>query len=320
LVEFDGSLSAFVVTKEKIEFAADLATESEILTLLEGLRFQFGALRYGAQNLGFYVEELKKRADFYLRALYEKLLQPLEKKVGARDLVIVPVGATHYVPFHALRSADGKYLIEAREIVYCPSAAVWRYLDAKPGQSAENALLVGFADEKIPLVNREIEELREIFPAAKALTGEAANFRNYRRHAPDFDILHLACHGQFRPENPMFSSLHLADGFVTVRDICAQRLNAGLVTLSACETGLNKIYAGDEILGLARGFLAAGVDSLVLSLWTVNDEATARLMRDFYINLQRGATVAASLRAAQINFIKNNSHPYFWSPFIVIGK
>jgi CHAT domain-containing protein len=107
---------------------------------------------------------------------------------------------------------------------------------------------------------------------------------------------------------------------VTVRDICAQKLAARLVTLSACETGLNKIYAGDEILGLARGFLSAGADSLILSLWTVNDEATARLMKDFYTNLQRGRSVAASLRTAQINFIKNDSHPYFWSPFTVIGK
>ncbi|MBA2735603.1 MAG: CHAT domain-containing protein, partial [Pyrinomonadaceae bacterium] len=135
-----------------------------------------------------------------------------------------------------------------------------------------------------------------------------------------FDVLHLACHGQFRAENPLFSSLHLADGWITVRDICSQKLQADLVTLSACETGLNKIFAGDEILGLARGFLSAGANSLVLSLWTVSDEATTELMKDFYENLQRGASVSASLRLAQVNFIKRNSHPYFWSPFALIGR
>ena len=318
-VSFDGALSAFVATGEKIDFAANLATESEVLTLLEGLQFQFGALRYGAQNLGAFLDELKKRADFYLQKLYEKLVRPLEIFIGARDLVVVPVGATHYVPFHALRRG-GEYLVETREIIYSPSAAVWQVLTGKPERPPKNALLIGFADEKIPLVNREIECLQEIFPESKTLKDEAANFANYRQSAPHFDILHLACHGQFRPENPMFSSLHLADGFVTVRDICAQTLAARLVTLSACETGLNKIYAGDEILGLARGFLSAGADSLCLSLWTVNDEATVRLMQDFYRNLQRGRSVAASLRAAQVNFIKNDSHPYFWSPFMVIGK
>ena len=117
----------------------------------------------------------------------------------------------------------------------------------------------------------------------------------------------------------MFSSLHLADGWVTVRDICARRLNAELVTLSACETGLNKIHAGEEILGLARGFLSAGAKSLVLSLLTVNDAATAGLMTDMYDSLQRGATVAASLRVAQQNLIERGEHPYFWAPFFVIG-
>jgi CHAT domain-containing protein len=132
--------------------------------------------------------------------------------------------------------------------------------------------------------------------------------------------LHLACHGQFRPDNPLFSGLHLADGFVTVRDICRQRLNAEVVTLSACETGLSKIFAGDEILGLSRGFLSAGAKSLILSLWTVNDAATSDLMKEFYINLSHGKSASEALRLAQLKFIKNNEHPYFWSPFILIGR
>ncbi len=318
-VNFDGVLSAFVVNDQKIEFVAGLAGEEEILTLLERLRFQFDALRYGAKNLDKFTGDLKTRADFYLHKLYGKLIAPFENLIGERNLVIVPVGAAHYVPFHALRGGE-KYLVESREFVYAPSATVWQFLTNKPPRKIENALLIGFADERIPLVNSEISELQEIFPAAKTFTGDAATFANYTQYAPGFDILHLACHGQFRPENPLFSSLHLADGFVTVRDICSQKLDAELVTLSACETGLNKIFAGDEILGLARGFLSAGANSLVLSLWTVNDEATTALMKDFYTNLQRGESVSASLRSAQINFIKNNSHPYFWSPFMVIGK
>jgi len=113
---FDDSISAFVVTDENIHFVANLTEESEILTLLESLQFQFGALRYGAKNLGNFIGELKKRADFYLQKLYEKLVRPLENLIGERDLVIVPAGATHYVPFHALRRSNEKYLIETREI------------------------------------------------------------------------------------------------------------------------------------------------------------------------------------------------------------
>lgn len=316
---FDGKFSAFVLTDKKIEFIGDLAKENEIIELLEGLQFQFGALRYGASNLKNFEGELKKRADVYLRKLYEKIFAPVEKFTGNLDLIFVPTAALYYVPFQALYDGE-KYLIETREISYAPSATVWKYLRKKRTPDAKNALLIGFADERIPLVNNEIKTLGKIFAAAKTFTGKNAKFSAFTKNAADFGILHLACHGQFRPENPLFSSLHLADGWITVRDICSQKLNARLVTLSACETGLNKIFAGGEILGLARGFLSAGAHSLVLSLWTVSDEATTRLMKEFYKNIQRGCTVSTSLAQAQRKFIRENAHPYYWSPFVLIGK
>ena len=266
-----------------------------------------------------FLPELKKRADSYLQKLYKKLVKPLEGFTSGRDMVVVPVGALHYVPFHALSDGE-KYLIETREIVYSPSASVWQFLNEIPAKQIKSAFLMGFADEKIPLVNNEIMALKSIFPSALTFTGEGSMFENYTENADKFDVLHLACHGQFRPDNPMFSSLHLANGSVTVRDICSQKLKAELVTLSACETGLNKIFAGDEILGLARGFLSAGAKSLVLSLWNVNDEATAELMQKFYTCLQRGESVATSLRQAQIAFIDRSEHPYLWAPFISIGR
>ncbi len=318
-VSFNDNLSVFIVSGTKINYIENLAKESEISLLLEGLHFQFGALRFGTVHLEKFMPELKKRADFYLRKLFEKLLAPLEDFLEMRDLVIVPVGALHYVPFNALFDGEN-YLIESREIVYAPSAAVWQKLNRKKVKKLENALLFGFADERIPLVNDEIKALEKIFEKSESFMGNRANFKNYTENAPDFDILHLACHGQFRPENPLFSSLHLADGFITVRDICSQKLSAQLVTLSACETGLNKIFAGDEILGLARGFLTVGASSLVLSLWTVNDAATSKLMTDFYAQLQRGNSVSASLRKAQKDFIEQDKHPYFWSSFVIIGK
>lgn len=318
-VNFDGEISAFVITDKKIYFVAHLAKESEILTLLEGLQFQFGSLRYGAKILGPFIPELKKRADFYLQKLYKKLIEPLESFLDNRDLTIIPVGALHYVPFHAL--FDGtSYQIEKREIVYAPSATVWQFLASKPQQKLRNALLIGFADERIPLVGREIKNLKLIFANSKSFTGKWATFSAFTENAAKFDVLHLACHGQFRPENPLFSSLHLADGFVTVRDICLQKLNAEIVTLSACETGLSKIYAGDEILGLARGFLSAGAKSLVLSLWTVNDEAAADLMKGFYEELNTGKSASEALKISQCNFIERGVHPYFWSPFALIGS
>jgi hypothetical protein len=319
-VEIEGVFSVFVVDKMNVRFVEGLAATEQIAELLEGLQFQFGALRYGKAFREKYAEMLLKRTDSYFEKLYYLLIAPLRKYIHKYNkLVIVPAGLLYYVPFAAVGS--GSYLIDHHdEIVHCPSAAVWQTLQEKPRRKPKNALLIGYADETIPKVNREIKSLEQILPSPTSFTGKAATFDAYTKNAPRFDLLHLACHGQFRPENPMFSSLHLADGWITVRDICAQRLRASLVTLSACETGMNRIFAGDEILGLARGFLSAGASSLVLSLWTVDDEATEQLMRSFYENLQRGQTAAASLKIAQSKFINSDPHPYFWSSFILIGR
>lgn len=317
-VDLDGSISAFVVTGEKIEYFADLAPADEILELLEGLRFQFGTLRYGAVRLESFAGELKKRADHYLTRLHEKLLAPFRDRLAGRELVFVPVSVLHYVPFPGL-CAGGRYLVEDHRIVSAPGAAVWQMLAERPARPPGRALLTGFADEHIPLVEEEIREIGSVLPDARVLLGEEAGFANFTAQAGDFDLLHLACHGQFRPDNPLFSSLHLADGFVTVRDIRRLPLKADLVTLSACETGLSKIHPGDEILGLARGFLAAGARSIVLSLWTVSDRSTRDLMRHFYKELQRGSGPAASLQKAQKTLIRDGLHPYFWASFGIIG-
>ncbi len=318
-VGFAGEISAFVVTDSRIIFTENLAAEVEIAALSEGLQFQFGALRYGAKNLGNFIVELKKRADNYLQKLYAKLLKPFETEIENRNLIIVPFHGLHYVPFQALRNGES-YVVEKREVSFAPSAAVLQFCLGKPNRKIENALLIGFADEKIPLVNAEIETIGKIFGDNVSLINEAANFANFKQHAEKFDILHIACHGQFRRDNPMFSSLRLADGSITVRDACAMKLSAEIVTLSACETGLNSVFAGDELLGLSRGFLSAGASSLLLSLWTVNDEAAGELMKSFYTELQKGKSSAASLRTAQREFIERGLHPYFWSPFVLIGK
>jgi tetratricopeptide (TPR) repeat protein len=317
-VEHAGRYSAFVITDRRVDHVSDVASEGDILSLLEGLHFQFGALRFGPASVAAFSQQLKSRADSYLQKLYDALLRRIVPDLGEREAVIVPAGALNYVPFHALFDGE-KYLIESRDISYAPSAAVWMKLASKIPRPPKNALLMAFADERIPLVDREVEQLSRLLSNATTLKGKSASFAAFQERAADFDLIHLACHGQFRSDNPMFSSLHLADGWITVRDICSSGLKAGLVTLSACETGLNKIFAGEEILGLARGFLSSGARSLVLSLWTVNDSATAGLMADLYDNLQRGKTIAASLRVAQVKLIKKGEHPYFWSPFLAIG-
>jgi tetratricopeptide (TPR) repeat protein len=318
-VVFDGMISAFVVGRRKIGYFSDLAAVGQVSDLLDELHFQFGSLRYGAGTLDRFRDEMRERADRCLEGLYELLLGPIEHLFAGDSLIFVPAEVLHYVPFQALRDGEN-YLIERFEVSYAPSASIWARLQKEKEGKIRKPLLMAFADERIPLVEDEVRKIKEILPRSKCLTGKSAGFSTFARVAADHDLIHLACHGQFRPENPMFSSLHMSDGWITVHDICSQSLKAELVTLSACETGLSKVFAGDEILGLARGFLTAGASSLIVSLWTVNDKAAGELMTDLYTFLQRGTPIASSLRDAQLAFIERGEHPYLWSPFVLIGR
>jgi CHAT domain-containing protein len=153
------------------------------------------------------------------------------------------------------------------------------------------------------------------------LLDEKASHASLCDHAPASHVLHLASHGSFRQDNPLFSSLQLADGWLTVRDV--YRLDLAcceLVTLSACETGVSAVAPGDEWIGLARGFFSAGSPSLLVSKWVVDDEATAALMIDFYSHLRDGAGPAAALRYAQRRLMNEKAHPYFWAPFTILGR
>ncbi|MDQ3664989.1 MAG: CHAT domain-containing protein [Acidobacteriota bacterium] len=322
LVEYtslDGELLAFVVTAESVELVRDLGTEEQVTLALEQLHFQLDALRYSAKAMLAHIDALTARTRHHLRNLYNLLLRPIEGLIGVKRLVVVPHHALHYVPFHALCDAEG-YVIERREVSYAPSAGVLLHCLGRPRRSLQQALLLGFPDARTPHVREEIDSLAALFPEAVTLLDERATLAALREEAPSADFLHLACHGQFRPDNPLFSSLQLADGWLTVRDAYNLNLSCDLVVLSACETGVSAVAPGEELLGLARGFLSAGSPSLVLSLWTVDDKSTVHMMSDFYERLLAGDAPAAALRYAQCQLLRLHPHPFFWSPFVLVGR
>jgi CHAT domain-containing protein len=183
-----------------------------------------------------------------------------------------------------------------------------------------SAALFGFPDAQMPRVRDEVGALAPLFPKAAAFLDDQATLGALHAQAQVADVLHLACHGQFRPDNPLFSSLRLADGWLTVRDAYGLDLNCQLAVLSACETGMSKIAPGDELIGLARGFFSAGAPTLLVSLWTVDDESTAKLMASFYARLRDGENPAAALRHAQCELLTDYPHPFFWSPFVLLGR
>lgn len=322
LVEYttvDDKLVAFVVTSEHIDVVRDLGTESEIVAELEKCRFQIDTLRYGSTRVRNHLPTLTARTKKHLRSLYDRLLRSIEPKIGERHLVIVPHRELYYLPFQALHDGES-YLIERREVSFAPSALVLQQCLARSEPQFATALLLGVADERIPGVHQELYALDQIFGEIKRYTDEAATTEVLRSSASDVDVIHLACHAHFRSDNAMVSALKLGDGWFTAQDAYGLKLNCGLVTLSACETGMNAVAPGDELMGIARGFFSAGSPAVLMSLWTIDDEATTELMLWFYSELARTKSPASALRTAQMKLLKKKPHPFFWSPFVLVGR
>jgi CHAT domain-containing protein len=322
LVEYttvDDRLVAFVVTDQGVKVVQDLGSESEVVAEIERCRFQIDTLRFGSTRVRNHLPALAERTQKHLRSLYDRVLRTIEQEIGNRQLVIVPHRALQYLPFQALHDGES-HLIERREVTFAPSAVVLLECLNRPRHQFRSALLMGVADEQIPGVHEELRALDHVFAEVKRFSDEAATTEALRKNSTDVDVLHLACHAQFRSDNPLFSSLRLSDGWFTARDAYALKLNCGLVTLSACETGMNTVAPGDELMGLARGFLAAGSPTVVMSLWTIDDRATAELMVVFYEKLAKTSSPAAALRHAQMELLERQPHPFFWSPFVVVGR
>jgi CHAT domain-containing protein len=300
-------------------------------TTLAALRFQIEKFNYGPGYADGYFEQLNQAANQYLGLLYRNLFATLEDFVRHDRLIVIPHGALHYVPFHALLNRRG-YLIDQFEISYSPSAAVLKLcremarrsesssLNSKMSKGQGGLVALGLAQHDTPAVAGEIKTLASLFPDSVKLTGNRATRDNLMRAAPKAKYLHLASHGYFRRDNPMFSFLKLADSNLNFYSLLDLKLNAEMVTLSACHTGVNKVFPGDELHGLMRGFLHAGAPSLVASLWATSDASTAELMKQMYSRISVGASKREALRAAQLAVKDEYGHPYYWAPFILMGN
>lgn len=260
-----------------------------------------------------------------LGQLYDLLLRPLEAGLAAKKIVLVPHGALHGLPFHAFH--DGAcYALDRWEFVYAPSAAVWHagvQIHAEAETTKEQAasmLLMAVPSPGIEQVAVEFARLSAMLPQAIRFCAEEATTEAFRAHAPHCRRIHLATHALFRADNPLFSGLRFADGWLLARDLYEMRLDCDLATLSACRTGVSYVEPGDELFGLLRGFLSAGARSVAVSFWAADDQATAELMERFYALLAQGLGKAAALRAAQQETRARYPHPYHWAAFALVGQ
>lgn len=293
--------------------AADLRREIQLL------RFQLSKFRLGPDYVGTFHQQLLNATNAHLQECYRQLIAPIEDHLQAAHLIVAPHGFLHYLPFHAL--FDGQSYLNSRfSISYTPSASVYYLCSVKNAKSSQGALVMGVPDPCAPHILSEVNAVASVLPGAEVYVGSDATCEVLRDVGSRKRFVHIATHGSFRQDNPMFSSISLGNAQLSLFDLYQLDLPVELVTLSGCGTGLNVVVGGDELIGLKRGLLYAGAQGALLTLWDVNDRSTAEFMKLFYERLQSNPNKAQAIQFAMNEIRRTYSHPFFWAPFVLVGK
>jgi len=324
----DSTTIVFIVTADSVA-ALDLnVPRSTIAGLVDFARGTLGSPTEGAARQAW-------RAP--MRRLFRYLVAPVEASgllAGKRRLLIAPHVELHYLPFAALvrPGTPERLLIERYVVEYVPSASVWLRLRGRPGPPARSGVLaLAPRAAALPGSQAEVAAIGRIHgDRARVLVGVGATERAFRTLAPQQGIVHLATYGVLNKHNPLFSYVELGagggeDGRLEVHEVFGLALNARLLVLSACQTGLAAgaladVPAGDDWVGLAQAFLFAGASNVLATLWPVQDRATAQFMERFYTELAAGHPEAEALALTQRAAARDRgtAHPFFWAGFALV--
>ncbi|MEM9982142.1 MAG: CHAT domain-containing protein, partial [Bacteroidota bacterium] len=327
------NIEVFYLTKKRLEvytIPLDPAFYDYIALLRNAIRFKLDQAYLLAAN-----------------ALYKQLL-PKKLPKAIESLIIVPDGPMSGIPFEALLYKEVKeeqkmaytdlpYLLTQKEISYAYASSL--LLASEPTEQPTGVLLyapVSFEDKRIPALpgtEQEVNAIGKIFEAenrtVKVVKNRLANELFLKETSlSTYGLIHFATHGFVNEQRPALSGIFLQgneqeDGILYTNEIYNLRLNAQLVTLSACETGLGKLAKGEGLIGLTRALLYAGAQNIAVSLWKVSDKSTTDLMNTFYEGVaEKNATYKQALRKAKLAMIQQSEQakPYHWAAFVLIGK
>lgn len=270
--------------------------------------------------------------NYYGKKVFDLLQLP--QNTVYKNLIIVPDGILNFLPFEALITAESKttnfakmhYLLNDFKIAYNTSANM--YLNSKSVSNSEKTVLGVFpVFEKtafeLSYSKKELESIRSNFNG-KYLENANATFDNFKNNANQYSILHLSTHASSGDvETP--ASIKFYDQEIVYSELYNLNINPDLVVLSACETGIGKLYKAEGAMSVARGFQFAGAQNLLFSLWKVNDYTTSVFMADFYKNIKKDVPYFAATTNAKLAFLKDKSipnakkSPYYWSSFVYYG-
>ncbi len=346
----------FAVTPENIVHGqiADIG-ETQLKKKVEAIRQRLqvdrkprGVTRDATFDAGD-LEPANENHESLLRELYEVLVAPVADQLPAGQTVVIePQGPLWLLPFAALIGPDNTWLADRWPLLYAPSEATLDEIRTSPdyGDPLDLSVLIVGDPEMPPVPERygkfklkalvgaeeEARALAAMFQKARPnhlwlslMLGRDATEARLLAQIPHYGIIHLATHGLAHTERPLDSFVALAqsdteDGVLTARQVMNLSLRADLVTLSACQTGLGQI-SGDGMIGLSRAFLVAGARAVLVSQWSVSDEATVALMTAFYQEYLGRDDKAVALQQA-MQAVRANpefSHPRYWAPFVVVG-
>lgn len=265
-----------------------------------------------------------------LRDLHAWLVAPLAGFLRTPLVGIIPHLGLHYVPFAAL--TDGKtYFGQQHTLFTLPSASALPFIqDNAVTTPGSGALVFGSPETRDPdlrpLVHAaaEAEAVAELLEVPVYIGADASEIRLWS-DVGGVGVVHLATHGKYNVFNPLYSAIHLApggehDGRLEVHEVYGLDLAAAdLVVLSACQTNIGELSAGDEVVGLTRALFFAGTPTVIASLWPVDDAATEELMVAFYRHWQAGKSKAEALQAAQAEVRETHPGPFYWAAFVLSG-
>jgi tetratricopeptide (TPR) repeat protein len=308
-----------LVSRKRFKIVA-LSDVNGVREKLRLLQLQLAKFRLGPDYIQPLEKALLDATQAHLEELYALLIAPIREQLTAEHLIIVPHAFLHYLPFHAL--SDGKrYVIDDFSVSYAPSSSIFAVCQKKPHRTDEgDTLVLAVPDARAPYIQEEGHFVASAMDNARLFMGEEATEEQLRLHGPASRFIHIATHGYFRQDNPMFSSIRLGNSLLSLFDLYQLHFDAELVTLSGCGTGMNVVIGGDELIGLVRGLLYAGAQTLMVSLWEVHDQSTAEFMRDFYQGYKNSANKANALRNAVLKLKQKRRHPYYWAAFALVGK
>ena len=313
-----GLIYCCILSGKTLEITA-VSVVSRVKEIHRQLQFQLSKCRLGQDYVAEFGPLIHEATKAQLHFLYNELVAPVNHLLDKKNLIVVPHGFLHYVPFHAL--FDGcRFLLDRFTISYAPSASVYYLCQVKKTKPRNEVLVMGVFDDEMHHLRSEVHAVADIFSSSRLFTGEQASEQVLKRYGNESSILYLATHKFHRRDNPMFSSIQLGTSELFVFNLYNLKIQADIVVLSGCGSNLNGIESPEELVAMTRGVLYAGAQSALVTLWDAQDQSATLFMRSFFREVKKGSSRASALQEAMIEVRTRYPHPYHWAPYVLVGK